>query len=76
MAETDGTHLVRMSLAEFERRLDPRQFARVHRSAIINLDRLRVAESAGGGRMVAHMDDGAVVPVSRAGAALLRELVA
>lgn len=70
----EGRHLVRMSLNEFERRLDPASFKRVHRSAIVNLDHLDRAEPAGGGRMVALMANGDSVPVSRAGGVMLRSL--
>lgn len=72
---TTGRHLVRLSLSEFEQRLDQTTFLRVHRSAIINFARLARAESAGGGRMLAYMDNGEIVQVSRSGAALLRNLV-
>lgn len=72
----EGKHLVRMSLGEFERLLDRARFVRVHRSAIINLDHLHLAEPAGGGRMIARMISGQDIQVSRAGAAALRELVA
>ena len=71
---TTGRHLVRMSLGEFERRLDPMRFVRVHRSTIINLDRLARFEPAGGGRMLTHMTHGEVVAVSRTGAQLVRGL--
>lgn len=74
VATHEGRHLVRMSLAEFERRLDPARFKRVHRSAIVNLDHLERAEPAGGGRMVALMANGDSVPVSRAGSVVLRAL--
>lgn len=67
-----GKHLVRLSLGEFETRLDAQRFLRVHRSAIINFARLDRVEPAGGGRMIAWMDNGESVPVSRAGAQLLR----
>lgn len=70
-----GTHLVRMSLGEFEQRLDPARFIRVHRSHIINIDHLDHAEPAGGGRLVAHMVTGAVVPLSRSGSQALRQLI-
>ena len=70
-----GRHLVRLSLSEFEQRLDPQQFLRVHRSAIINFTHLARAEPAGSGRMLAHMDNGDAVPVSRSGAALLKSFV-
>lgn len=74
VASVSGRHLVRMSLAEFENRLDRARFLRVHRSAIINFHRLVRTEPAGGGRMLAHMSTGEVVHVSRAGAQLLRAL--
>jgi len=35
------SHLLRESLASLEMRLDPRRFARVHRSAIVQIDRIR-----------------------------------
>jgi two-component system, LytTR family, response regulator len=68
-------HLVRMSLGEFERRLDARRFLRVHRSIIVNFDHLHKTESAGGGRLLAHMETGDIVQTSRAGAQLLRQFV-
>jgi two-component system LytT family response regulator len=34
------THLLRRSLSEFERELDPTVFCRIHRSTIVNLDRV------------------------------------
>ena len=69
------THLVRMSLGEFEQRLDPQRFIRVHRSRIINIDYLDYAEPAGGGRLVARMTDGTTVPLSRTGSQALRSLI-
>lgn len=71
----DGVHLVRMSLGEFERRLDPAKFLRVHRSTIVNFDHLSRAEPAGGGRMLVHMATGESVQVSRAGAQLLKAFI-
>lgn len=35
------THVVRETMNELESRLDPAQFLRVHRSAIVNLDRIK-----------------------------------
>ncbi len=70
-----GRHLVRLSLAEFEARLDAASFVRVHRSAIINLRRLSRAEPAGAGRLVAHMTTGEQIQVSRSGAQALRRLI-
>jgi two-component system LytT family response regulator len=54
------THLVRITLAELEQRLPARDFARVHRRAIVNLRRVRAIHAA------ALMLDGDVaVPVGR-----------
>ncbi|UAJ12312.1 LytTR family DNA-binding domain-containing protein [Glacieibacterium megasporae] len=75
VATIGGRHLVRMSLAEFERRLDPTRFVRLHRSTIVNFDHFARAELAGGGPMLAHMVNGDVIQVSRAGAQTLRALI-
>ncbi len=71
----DGKHLVRMTLAEFERTLDATRFARVHRSWIVNFDCIERVEEAGAGRMLLHMKTGQMVPASRSGAKLLRDRV-
>lgn len=75
VATSRGRHLVRLSLGEFETRLDPERFLRVHRSAIINFDQLERVEVAGGGRMIAWMSNGDSVAVSRTGASILRSLM-
>ena len=75
VATSRDRHLVRLSLSEFEARLDPNRFVRVHRSTIIHLGRLRRTEMAGGGRLLAHMCNGEVVNVSRSGAQALRRFV-
>lgn len=58
------THLLRRSLDELERRLDPAVFLRTHRSAIVNVDRVRELRRDKGGHHVVVLMDGAVVPVS------------
>lgn len=70
-----GRHLARLSLGEFERRLDPARFIRIHRSAIINLARLERAEPAGSGRLTVLLSNGEVLQTSRAGARRLREML-
>lgn len=69
----DGARLVQTRLSEFERRLDPTVFVRVHRSAIINLNQLERAEPAGGGRLMLHLKTGETICTSREGARALRE---
>ena len=70
-----ATHLMRGSMAELERSLDPARFARVHRSAILALDRVVRLESGSGGNGRALLRSGAVVPVSRSRIPGLRRLL-
>jgi hypothetical protein len=70
-----GKHLVRMTLSEFEKSLDPSRFIRVHRSRIVNVERIARAEPAGGGRLLLHMQDGEAIAASRTGSRLLRDRV-
>lgn len=70
-----GKHLVRMTLAEFTKSLDPAKYARVHRSWIVNVHRIARAEPAGGGRLLLHMETGQTISTSRTGARLLRDRV-
>ena len=67
-----GDHLMRESMAKLERELDSQTFSRVHRSAIVRLDRVTRLEStgAGGGRL--FLEGGQEVPVSRSRMAALR----
>jgi two-component system LytT family response regulator len=58
-------HLIRESLASLAQRLDPDRFVRVHRSAIVRLDRIREMRSAAAGESVVVLRDGTRVPVSR-----------
>jgi two-component system LytT family response regulator len=58
--------VIRESLAELERRLDPREFMRVHRSAIVRLSLVRALERPASGRCGLVLRDGTRVPVSRA----------
>lgn len=75
VATLTGRHLVRMTLASFEEALDPRRFIRVHRSRIVNVERIERIEPAGGGRMLLHMENGERIQTSRSGTRLLRERV-
>jgi hypothetical protein len=70
-----GKHLVRVTLAEFAKSLDPAKYVRVHRSWIVNVHRVARAEPAGGGRLLLHMETGQTISTSRAGARLFRDRV-
>lgn len=60
-----GKHLLRQTLAGFERRLDPATFQRIHRSAIVNLDRLAELRPLDHGEYRAVLDDGTQLKLSR-----------
>lgn len=62
---SSGTHLVRMTLHELETRLDPAEFARVHRSAIVRLDAIREIRPWAGGDYLAVLKSGREVRISR-----------
>ncbi|HEX6086566.1 MAG TPA: LytTR family DNA-binding domain-containing protein [Thermoanaerobaculia bacterium] len=58
-----GSYLVRDLLAGLERRLDPAQFLRVHRSAVVNVERIRkVTGNVDEGHSLV-LDDGTIVRV-------------
>ena len=64
---------VRQSLIAFESQLDPARFARVHRSAIVRLDRVRELRTTdAGGEAIVLLRDGTTLPVSRRRLAHLR----
>jgi two-component system LytT family response regulator len=58
-------HLIRESLASLETRLDPARFVRVHRSAIVNLARVREIRSPSAGESAVVLRDGTQLPLSR-----------
>ncbi len=60
-----ATHLLRLSLSALEARLDPRRFVRIHRSTIVNLDRVRELTpwTSGGHAVLLH--DGTKLILSR-----------
>ncbi|MEQ1910773.1 MAG: LytTR family DNA-binding domain-containing protein [Vicinamibacterales bacterium] len=60
---TRGRHLVRVPLASLEERLNPQEFIRAHRAAIVNLREVKEFDQRDGAWLV--MSDGARVHVSR-----------
>jgi hypothetical protein len=64
---------LRSTIAGIEEKLDPRQFARVHRSHIVNLDQIASIEPLESGDARVHLRDGSVVPCSRRYRSQLRD---
>jgi two-component system LytT family response regulator len=68
-------HRVRQSLAALEARLG-REFARVHRSAIVRLDQVREVRPDGAGETTLVLRDGTVLRVSRRRAGMVKARLA
>jgi two-component system LytT family response regulator len=58
-------HVLRQTMDEIEKQLDPRQFFRVHRSAIVNLDRVREVHPMFRGDCALVLADGRRLKLSR-----------
>jgi len=58
-------HVIREALQRLERSLDPDRFFRSHRSAIVNLDRVREVRPGSRGDLALVLTDGSRVPLSR-----------
>jgi two-component system LytT family response regulator len=59
------TYLLRESLNAFEKKLDPRQFVRLHRSAMVNVDRIKELAPWSGGEQSVVLLDGTPLTVGR-----------
>ena len=66
-------HVIRETMQRLEEKLDPARFFRVHRSGIVNLDRVREMQPTPQGDHVLVLTDGSRVRLSRARKAALEE---
>lgn len=69
------THLKKKTMNYFEKTLDPKQFIRIHRSYIMNLNELTKIESFEKNSYIAIVRSGARIPISRTAYAPLKELL-
>jgi two-component system LytT family response regulator len=70
-----GAHLVRESMSALEKRLDPARFVRIHRSAIVNVDKVAELRPAFHGEFDVVLADGRRLRCSRTYAARLTRLL-
>ncbi len=75
LASRGSKHLKQQPISSIETVLDPKQFLRIHRSYIVNLERVAKVEPYGKDSKVAILQDGTKLPVSRAGYGRLREVL-
>ena len=65
LSTAEQTLILRETMKDMERRLDPRKFQRVHRSTIVNLDNVRQVKPHTNGECFLTLASGATVKVSR-----------
>lgn len=75
LASEGKKHLKQQTIASLEASLDPKQFVRVHRSYVVNLERVARIEPYGKDSRLAILSTGARLPVSRTGYARLKALL-
>ena len=69
------THVVRQTLAGLERRLGPHGFVRIHRSAIVNVEKIKELEPWFHGEYVVVLKDGTKLTSSAAHSRALHKLI-
>jgi len=72
LASEGKKHLKQQTIASLEATLDPKLFVRIHRSYVVNLERVTRIEPYGRDSRVAVLSSGVRLPVSRAGYARLQ----
>jgi len=60
-----ATHLMRETMGGLETRLDPEKFVRIHRSAIVQVDRIKEMQPAFHGDYIVILEDGTRLNLSR-----------
>jgi len=69
------SYLKQQTISSIETQLDPQRFVRIHRSYIVNLERIARIEPYTKDSRVAVLQDGSQLPVSRSGHTKLKELL-
>jgi len=69
------SHLKQQTLADLESSLDPKHFVRIHRSYLLNLDRLARIDTEGGEPKAVVLHDGTRLPLSRSGYGRLKGML-
>jgi two-component system LytT family response regulator len=75
LASEGKKHLKQQTISSLEAALDPTRFMRIHRSYIVNLERVARLEPYAKDSHIAILTNGAQIPVSRSGYAKLREFL-
>lgn len=68
-------HLLRETMNEMEAKLDPSQFLRIHRSSIVNIERIRELQQHFNGEYIVLLQDGTELKLSRSRREQLQNLL-
>jgi two-component system, LytTR family, response regulator len=71
-----GSYLIREGIGSLSRRLDPSQFVRIHRSIIVNVQKIKELQPCNRGEYMVVLRDGKQLSCSRGYRAKLQELIA
>jgi two-component system LytT family response regulator len=69
------THLLRETMNDMEAKLDPTRFIRIHRSSIVNLERIRELQQHFNGEYLVVLHDGTELKLSRSRREQLEQLL-
>jgi two-component system LytT family response regulator len=69
------SYLKQQTLSDLEASLDPKHFVRIHRSCLLNLDRLARIDTEGGEPKAVVLHDGTRLPLSRSGYGRLKGML-
>lgn len=69
----EGTHVIRERMKTLADRLNPKEFVRIHRSAIVRLDEVESILRSGGGDYAVRLHDGTRLSLSRGRVDALKE---
>jgi two-component system LytT family response regulator len=75
LASQGKKYLKQQTISSLQASLDPNRFLRLHRSCLVNLERVARLEPYGKDTHIVILNDGSRLPVSRAGLARLKEFL-
>jgi two-component system LytT family response regulator len=70
------SYLIRQTMHEIEHKLDVNMFLRIHRSVIVNIERVRELQPCGGGEYIVMLQDGKQLPLGRSFRPRMEQLLA
>jgi two-component system LytT family response regulator len=68
------SYMLRETISDLSERMDPKRFIRIHRSVIVNLDRIEEIDREGKAQSSVRLADGQILRMSKAGRERLLEL--